>query len=55
MKTGVSAIVLPILLIVAGSFHPAVAQSNELKGTVTDETEATIVGATATLDDGRAP
>ena len=37
---------------VAGSVQPALAQSSELKGTVTDESGAIIVGATATLDDG---
>jgi len=54
MKIGVPAIILVILVVVAGSVQPmAAAQSNELKGTVFDETGAIIVGATAALDDGK--
>jgi hypothetical protein len=52
MNKRLLAIVIVILLNLAGGLPRALAQSNEIRGTVTDETGAVIVAATVTLDDG---
>jgi hypothetical protein len=53
MKKSVFTIIPLLLLALAGPLRPGLAQSNEIKGTVTDETGAILVAAPVKLDDGR--